>query len=143
MNRLKLLVAGLALALTASVALACECEYKHAIDVELEAALARDLSTADTLAAIDTAYGQWDALLNQHYRILMDELPEAAKAELRESQRTWLRFRDREYQALDVLYEHTEGSMFQPMRALDRLRLVKDRVQHLNGWIDIWRLQSQ
>lgn len=139
---MRLLVILLTLVLTAT-ATASICPDRHAIDIELDTALAQDLSTADALAAIAAAHDRWDEQLNRHYRILMDELPEAARAELRESQRAWLRFRDREQQALTVLYEHTEGSVFRPMHALDRLRLVKDRVQHLSGWIDVWRLQNQ
>jgi len=113
------------------------------IDSALNAALARDLSTADQLAAIETARADWDARLNQVYRSLISQLPETSAAQLRRSQRAWLAFRDAEHAALDALYADTEGSLFRPMHALDKVALLRHRVQELESWRSTWELRSQ
>ncbi len=113
------------------------------IDNALNAALARDLSTADQLAAIETARSGWDARLNAVYRELQSQLPEDSATRLRQSQRAWLAFRDAEHAALDALYAETEGTLFRPMQALDRVALLRHRVQELESWRTTWQLRNQ
>lgn len=60
-------------------------------------------STAGMVQCLVTAYGAWDAALNEAYKDLMASLDPGQKDALRESQRAWLAYRDAEQKFLRSL----------------------------------------
>lgn len=110
---------------------------RHAIDVWLDECLAKDPSTAGTLTCLGQAYAKWDAELNATYQKLFAKLPADGQSALRESQRAWLKYRDQEFLFLDGLYGLMDGSMYQTMRAADRVDVVRKRALELSSYIDV------
>lgn len=131
------------LTLAIGIAPALAQERPDPIDADLDTLLSDDLTTVEQITVIDRAAGRWDGRMNALYRRLRDELPADTFEHLRESQRQWLAFRDRELAALDALYADTEGTLFRPMHASDRLRLTRDRARQLQAWLDTWQLRDQ
>jgi uncharacterized protein YecT (DUF1311 family) len=60
-------------------------------------------STAGMVQCLVTAYGAWDAALNEAYRSLIDSLAPAQKDALKASQRAWIAYRDAEQKFLQSL----------------------------------------
>lgn len=118
-------------------------ERSDPIDVELDQLLSDALTTIEQITVIDRATGRWDGRMNELYRQLREKLPADTFEHLRDSQRRWIAFRDRELEALIALYANTEGTLFRPMYASDRLRLTRDRARQLQGWLDTWQLRDQ
>ncbi len=110
---------------------------RQAIDVWLDECLAKDASTAGTLTCLGQAYAKWDAELNATYQKLFAKLPADGQSALRESQRAWIKFRDQEFLFLDRLYGLMDGTMYQTMRAADRVEVVRKRALELSSYIDV------
>jgi len=75
----------------------------------------------------------WDKELNVAYRLLMKDLgSDAAKAELRSVQRTWLTYRDAEFAFIESKYAQLSGSMYPRLIAMQKIPIVKNRVLRLS-----------
>ncbi|HEY9071113.1 MAG TPA: lysozyme inhibitor LprI family protein [Candidatus Ozemobacteraceae bacterium] len=104
---------------------------EHPIDRQVTALLERDESTAGQNHAFDKGERLWDAELNRCYRDLTARLDEAGRKRLRDAQRAWLAFRDAEFARLLDVFGRKEGTMFGPMLAAARMKLVRERAQEL------------
>ena len=81
------------------------------------------------------AHALWESELNIKYVDLRNLLSEKQKLALRDSQRQWIIFRDLEFKVIDAFYSTLDGTMYTPMRAADRLEIVKSRVLQLNSYV--------
>jgi uncharacterized protein YecT (DUF1311 family) len=115
----------------------------HAIDAELDAAMEEAMTTADQMEAVGRAIEKWDAALNASYRDLHGELPAPVFARVKDAQRAWIAFRDKEAAALDAAYQAMPGTMYLPMHAMHRMMLVKHRALELADMLETWRLANQ
>ncbi|SET35583.1 Protein of unknown function [Marinobacter segnicrescens] len=87
-------------------------------------------------------YELWDRELNKYYKILMSQLSENQQEILRESQRVWLKNRDRSIEfnsaLLDMKYDKAEGTIYSAMRASDSASvipaIIKQRALLLKQW---------
>lgn len=111
----------------------------HTIDRDLADCIDRDSSTAGMVDCTNTSYEQWDNELNQQYAALMAVISAGDQQVLREAQRQWLAFRDAEFKAIDAFYSSKDGTMYLPMRAGDRLELVKARALKLAAYVSLMR----
>lgn len=137
---LRVVAVILAAALAAWPALA---QDTYDIDAELDAAMEEAMTTADQMEAVGRAIKKWDAELNAHYRDLQAELPANVFRIVRDAQRAWIAFRDKEVEALGAAYEAMPGSMFLPMHAMHEMMLVKHRALELADMLETWRLANQ
>ena len=110
---------------------------KHPIDKALDACLDKNSSTAGMTNCIGGAYEKWDKELNRLSAELMKRLGPDGKATLKEAQVQWLKFRDSEFKLLDDIYSKLEGTMYIPMRASDRMELVKKRAVELKSHLEL------
>jgi uncharacterized protein YecT (DUF1311 family) len=110
---------------------------KHPIDAWLTNCMEKDPSTQGMNACLGQAYEKWDLELNRVYRELSGKLDPEAQAVLRETQRAWIAFRDRELAWLAKFYGGMDGTMYSNMLAADRVDLVKRRVLELASYLDV------
>ena len=110
----------------------------HPIDKALEACIEKDPSTAGMVGCTDIAYKKWDQELNKNYQNLMSKLKPAGKQLLKQSQLTWIAFRDHEFKLIDSLYDDLQGTMYIPMRYDERMEIVKLRALALAAHLDTW-----
>lgn len=61
-----------------------------------------DLEIADQTKTYKEEYTVLDGLLNKYYKRLMRISTDAEKKKIKESQRAWLKFRDKEFSHLDT-----------------------------------------
>jgi uncharacterized protein YecT (DUF1311 family) len=94
-------------------------------------------STAGQVECTNQARQRWDDEMNQDYRRLTDHLDLKTQALLRDAQRRWLHYRDADQLLIDAVYELTQGTMFAPMRAYSRLRLVRERSLMLKSYFTV------
>jgi uncharacterized protein YecT (DUF1311 family) len=114
---------------------------KHPIDVWLTSCMEKDPSTKGLNACLEQAYGKWDLELNRVYQELSGRLSVETRAVLREGQRAWISFRNRELAWLAKFYGGLAGTMYTSMLAADRVDLVKRRVLELASYLDVLKQQ--
>ena len=132
-----LLLVLLLLPTSASDARGQEPQPEHPVDKAMGACIDKDPSTAGMSHCIYTAAEAWDGELNKNYNRLMAKLDAKQKKTLKAAQLAWITYRDAEYALIDAAYEKMEGTMYIPMRAEDRLRVVKKRALELAGYLDL------
>jgi uncharacterized protein YecT (DUF1311 family) len=112
---------------------------EHAIDTWLTGCMDKDPSTRGMNSCLGQAYEKWDVELNRVYRELSGKLDMEARAVLRETQRAWIAFRDRELAWLAKFYGGMDGTMYSTMLAADRVELVRKRALTLLSLLDVLR----
>jgi uncharacterized protein YecT (DUF1311 family) len=66
----------------------------------------------------------------------MAVLDKDEKDKLRESQRAWIKFRDAEFEIINILYPQ-DATMYINIRAADKLSIVKERALELKHYVEI------
>jgi uncharacterized protein YecT (DUF1311 family) len=107
---------------------------KHAIDALLESNIARDPSTLGMRQAMAEAQRQWDVELNATYKRLMAKLDAGGQASLRDTQRSWLQFRDAELKAIRTVVAAQPGTVHLLSASEFALQLVRDRALTLAAY---------
>ncbi len=121
------------------LAVSAEDQQKHRIDVEHEKclSLAENQSTHGMIHCANEAYGRWDRELNVVYKKLMNALDAGGREKLKRSQVAWLQYRDLEFAHIDAVHKNLEGTMYQPIRVNNRVRIVRDRVLELSAYLEL------
>ena len=83
------------------------------------------------------AISRWDKELNSVYANLISSLAPSEQQALREAQRQWILYRDAEFKLIDEMYKTKDGTMYIPMRAADRLEIIKTRALRLQAYRDL------
>ena len=111
-------------------------QIEHPIDVELEACISDNSSTAGIGNCGSKAHEQWDAELNYYYKTLMNVLDSNQKSSLRESQRSWIKYRDLEVANIKSIYGSKRGSMWGLTALSDITEITKDRALALKKYFE-------
>ncbi|MCT4648220.1 MAG: DUF1311 domain-containing protein [Carboxylicivirga sp.] len=114
-------------------------EKKETIDIdkELQACLdsAQNYTTAGMSKCIIKAADKWDKELNKQYKQLMSLLSNEAQTQLRDAQRQWIVFRDKEIELSHQIYTEMGGTMWIPVMYETRLNLTKQRTLELKQYV--------
>lgn len=111
---------------------------KQDINAELQQCLdsAENYTTAGMSNCVIKATAKWDKVLNQNYKKLMSLLSPETKKKLRESQRKWIEFRDKEILLSRELYNELGGTMWIPIIYETNMKLTRDRALELKQYIN-------
>lgn len=112
-------------------------KIKRRIEKKQEDCVEKDSSTVGMRTCAEAAYVEWDREMNIAYKALMKELPVEGQNALREAQREWIKYRDKEFEAIDGVYSQMEGTMWIPIRIESRVRVVRERVLMLRHYLEI------
>lgn len=116
---------------------------EHPIDVQFVKDVDKNSSTHGMVAAYATALKSWDNELNKHYQKLMAGLDTAGKANLKDSQRAWIVYRDKEIHNIVEYYAKVEGTMFRAISAAARTNLTKNRALSLSYMADFVEIREK
>jgi len=75
--------------------------------------------------------------MNKYYKLLMAALVDKGeKDKLQESQRAWIKFRDAEFEIINILYPQ-DYTLYINIRAADKMSIVKERALQLKHYVEI------
>ena len=109
----------------------------HPIDQYQSKCIAKDSTTSGMTNCTNGAISRWDKELNSVYANLISSLAPSEQQALREAQRQWILYRDAEFKLIDEMYKTKDGTMYIPMRAADRLEIIKTRALQLQAYRDL------
>jgi uncharacterized protein YecT (DUF1311 family) len=111
---------------------------EHIIDKELRCCLdsSQNYTTAGMSGCVIKATEEWDKELNKNYQKLLLLLTDEQKIMLKESQRKWIEFRDKEIQFSNDLYSSLGGTMWVPVMYETRMNLTRERALEIQTYID-------
>jgi uncharacterized protein YecT (DUF1311 family) len=112
-------------------------EEKNPIDLEMDAAMEQDGSTAGMVEAITAAQEKWEAKLNSAYKVLKQKMPSEEFAALQQAQRAWIAFRDKQIESYSITYGLMDGTMWTPIHAGAVMRITKQRALELENYLGL------
>ncbi|MDQ8013059.1 MAG: lysozyme inhibitor LprI family protein [Flavobacterium nitrogenifigens] len=109
---------------------------ENPIDVLESKCLNKDnISNADMCNCTIQARESWDKELNKYYNLLKTKLPKEAFETLKESQKQWLVYRDKEYSFISkYFYEVKQGTMWYAVAENKKKEIVKTRAIELERY---------
>ncbi|MGL5050128.1 MAG: lysozyme inhibitor LprI family protein [Fusobacteriaceae bacterium] len=102
---------------------------------QYEAKLDNDYSTFGMLSAAEDYYNELDKVLNKSYKELRAVLGDEEKIALRDSQREWIKFRDKEIEFSATLYSKKDGTMYRLFTPGMKIELIKNRIDIFVGYL--------
>jgi uncharacterized protein YecT (DUF1311 family) len=114
-------------------------ESKNAIDISESKCLDKnDISNAEMCNCTIKARESWDKELNKYYGLLKTKLPKEAFEILKESQKQWMSYRDKEYAFISKFYyEIKEGTMWYAVAEDKKKEIVKARAVELEEYYEM------
>jgi uncharacterized protein YecT (DUF1311 family) len=112
-------------------------EIKDPIDIAMDDAKERNGSTAGMCEAIAEAHEKWEARLNAVYAKLKMQMPPEEFTALQQAQRAWIAYRDLQIKSYEATYSRMDGTMWIPCSASAVMNLTKQRVQELEGILNL------
>jgi uncharacterized protein YecT (DUF1311 family) len=116
---------------------------KHPIDVKVEVAEEKALSTAEQTEVQASALKLWDAELNRVYAKLKKRLKPSAFDALQAAQRDWLKYRDSQRKFLDEMYQQFQGTMYIPMHAAAVKEITRARALELTHLLETYEESAE
>jgi len=110
---------------------------KDPIDLEMDAAMEQDGSTAGMVEAITAAQEKWEAKLNSAYKVLKQKMQPEEFAALQQAQRAWIAFRDQQIESYSITYGLMDGTMWTPIHAGAVMRITKERALELENYLGL------
>lgn len=97
-----------------------------------------NISNAEMCNCTIKARESWDKELNKYYGLLKNKLPKEAFEILKESQKQWLSYRDKEYSFISKFhYEVKEGTMWYAIAENKKKEIVKTRAIELEEYYEM------
>ena len=109
---------------------------KRPIDIAMQKMLDEDSSTAGILDAYGFAIKEWDKLLNENYKALMQRLSKEEREKLRAAQLAWIKYRDLEFAFNKEFWMKFKGTMYVPFSPAYQVRFVKERALRLGYYLE-------
>lgn len=105
----------------------------HKIDLELKNCLAAEenKSTVAMSQCLNDALAEWDLELNATYKLLQTKLDSKAEQKLKDSQRQWIKFKQKEVELINATYGKANGTMWQVIKMDKILEITRNRTQKL------------
>lgn len=118
-------------------------EQQSSIDETEKQCMSKNYSTAGMNNCTNAAQVQWDAEMNKYYTLLMKKLNKEEGLKLKEAQRAWIKYRDKEFEFINFRYfEAYEGTIYTNIAAADKLEIVKNRAVKLKEYYGIFSDQA-
>ncbi|MBJ2125563.1 lysozyme inhibitor LprI family protein [Flavobacterium sp. IB48] len=94
-----------------------------------------NISNSDMCNCTIQARESWDKELNKYYNLLKTKLPKEAFETLKESQKQWLAYRDKEYAFISkYFYEVQQGTMWYAVAENRKKDIVKTRAREMEEY---------
>lgn len=119
-----------------SVVTFSQAKKENPIDIlESKCLSKKNISNAEMCNCTIQARESWDKELNKYYSLLKTKLPKEAFETLKESQKQWLVYRDKEYAFISkYFYEVKQGTMWYAVSESKKRDIVKTRAVELEGY---------
>lgn len=129
-------------ALFISLMLACSTSYAqpgkkpYKIDSVLSKCISKNNSDPGMSDCLQKAESNWDKELNKYYKLLLAKLDTSAQKYLRESQRQWLMYKDKEVNFFSEVFSKKDGTMWNLFIADKRMQIIRQRAIELSDYYD-------
>jgi uncharacterized protein YecT (DUF1311 family) len=113
-----------------------EGQEEHPLNIKLKTCLdsEENYTTSGMIGCLSDALEMWESELNIQYNSLLELLSEKQIEMLRTSQKTWIEYRDREIDLINLFYGDLDGSMWTIAIAFAKLDLVRQRALELTNY---------
>jgi uncharacterized protein YecT (DUF1311 family) len=107
------------------------------IKKDLNACLGAAHSTKDQVECYESRSDSLDAAMNDLYKKTLQRLDPDQKKLMREAQRSWVQFRDKETAASNAIYARIQGTIRRQYGADKTYRLIEKRLEELEETLSV------
>ena len=100
-----------------------------------------NMTTAGMNNCTNIATDEWDKEMNKYYKLLIDSLNNNEKEKLKEAQRQWLTYRDKELIFSYEMYGNKDGTMWTNVSTGRHLEIVKQRAIELKAYYELHKFE--
>lgn len=111
-------------------------ELRKDIDDNLITCKALAVSTMESADCYTSATDSWEAELNKQYLLLLQNQPKEIQADLRNSQRAWVKYKESYISAMKSFYSQERGSIWGLVMSESKMNVIRDKA------IDLYRLRN-
>lgn len=135
---MKNIISSILLFLSISIFSQSKTQQENLIDLTESKCLdKKDISNAEMRNCTIQATQSWDKELNKYYDLLQNKLPKETFQALKESQKQWMIFRDKEFAFISKFYfELKEGTMWHIVAENRKKEIVKNRTLELKMYFE-------
>lgn len=135
---MKNIITSILLFLSISIFSQSKIQQENLIDLTESKCLdKKDISNAEMRNCTIQATQSWDKELNKYYDLLKNKLPKETFQILKESQKQWMIFRDKEFALISKFYfELKEGTMWHIVAENRKKEIVKSRALELKMYFE-------
>jgi uncharacterized protein YecT (DUF1311 family) len=111
-------------------------KQEHPLDKQFAACLdsAENQTTIGISACAVRAREAWDKELNMNYKLVMSKLSKEAQEKLKQAQRNWIAYRDKELELCYSLYGSLEGTIWSNVSANRQAEITRTRALELKAY---------
>jgi uncharacterized protein YecT (DUF1311 family) len=112
--------------------------HEHPIDKLFAACLdsAENQTTIGMSACAVRAREAWDKELNKNYKLVMSKLSKEGQEKLKQAQRNWIAYRDKELELCYSLYGGLQGTIWSNVSANRQADITRTRALELKAYFD-------
>ena len=109
-------------------------EYR--LDTILQKCLNKKPSNIGMIECLQSVEKGWNKELNKYYKLLLTKLDTTEQTLLRESQRQWLIFKDKEVKFFIEVFSKKDGSMWPLMISDKSMQIIRQRAIELSDYYE-------
>ncbi|CNL05171.1 Uncharacterized protein conserved in bacteria [Yersinia pseudotuberculosis] len=111
-------------------------ELRKDIDEGLDKCKDSVVSTMEIADCYGSSIDAWEAELNKQYKLLLQDQPKEIQADLRNSQRAWVKYKESYINAMKNFYSQERGSIWDLVMSESKKNVIRDKA------IDLYRLRN-
>ncbi|MBO1630396.1 DUF1311 domain-containing protein [Yersinia pseudotuberculosis] len=111
-------------------------ELRKDIDESLDKCKDSVVSTMEIVDCYGSSIDAWEAELNKQYKLLLQDQPKEIQADLRNSQRAWVKYKESYISAMKSFYSQERGSIWGLVMSESKMNVIRDKA------IDLYRLRN-
>jgi len=125
-----------------SIMLICSTSYAqtdikpYKIDSVLSKCIGKNNSDPGMSDCLQKAESNWDKELNKYYKLLLTKLDSVGQKNLRESQREWIVYKDKEVNFFSEVFSKKDGTMWNLLIADKRMQIIRQRAIELSDYYE-------
>ncbi len=107
------------------------------LDIQLEKCLEKNATNIGMTQCVEQFHKKWDIELDVKLKELTKLLSKDQIKSFNETQQRWVQYKIAEFKSIDSIYNTIEGTMYMPMRASEKMELVRERANKIASQVGL------
>ena len=107
------------------------------LDSQLEKCIEKNATTIGMTQCVEQFHKKWDIELDVKLKELTKLLTKDQLKSFNDAHQKWVHYKNSEFKSIDSIYNTIDGTMYLPMRASEKMELVRDRANKIASQVGL------